>query len=75
MIFNNLITFTKCYSFVLIDANFRGVAECNNSDVEERDLLNVLPKFKLYHDYLPALHATWGWVTNLFVILCMKILS
>ncbi|XP_042954196.1 uncharacterized protein LOC122290509 isoform X2 [Carya illinoinensis] len=45
---------------VISDANFRGVAECNNSDVEERDLLNVLPKFKLYHDYLPALHATWG---------------
>ncbi|XP_040989864.1 uncharacterized protein LOC121237263 isoform X1 [Juglans microcarpa x Juglans regia] len=45
---------------VISDGNFRGVAECNNSDVEERDLHSVLPKFKLYHDYLPALHATWG---------------
>lgn len=72
MIFNNLVTFfTKCFSFVLIDGNFRGAAACNNSDVEERDLLNILPIFELYYDYLPALHATWRWVTNIFVILCM----
>ncbi|XP_059444820.1 uncharacterized protein LOC132176587 isoform X2 [Corylus avellana] len=39
--------------------NFQDDAECKNSDVEERDLLNMLPKFKLYCDNLPALRITW----------------
>ncbi|XP_062170111.1 uncharacterized protein LOC133875871 isoform X3 [Alnus glutinosa] len=40
-------------------SNFQADAECKNSDVEERDWLNMLPKFKLYCDNLPALHITW----------------
>lgn len=43
----------------------RNVAECKNSHVDERDLLNILPKFKLHRDNLPALHPTWKWVANL----------
>ncbi|XP_059443576.1 uncharacterized protein LOC132175601 isoform X3 [Corylus avellana] len=39
--------------------NFEAVAEYKNSDVEERDLLNILPKFKLCSDSLPSLHVTW----------------
>ncbi|XP_059443572.1 uncharacterized protein LOC132175600 isoform X2 [Corylus avellana] len=39
--------------------NFKAVAECKNSAVEERDLLNILPKFKLCHNNLPSLHVTW----------------
>ncbi|KAJ7956462.1 Zinc finger, FYVE/PHD-type [Quillaja saponaria] len=38
---------------------FCAVAECNKSTVKERELLDVLPKLKLYHPYLPSLHATW----------------
>ncbi|RQO99641.2 hypothetical protein POPTR_014G040100v4 [Populus trichocarpa] len=30
-----------------------------NSDVEERDLPNILPKLRLYHPHFPALHVTW----------------
>ncbi|KAF3973097.1 hypothetical protein CMV_003462 [Castanea mollissima] len=38
---------------------FQAFFKRENSDAEESELLNSLPKFKLYRDYLPALHATW----------------
>uniref|UniRef100_A0A7N2LCA9 AIPP2-like SPOC-like domain-containing protein n=1 Tax=Quercus lobata TaxID=97700 RepID=A0A7N2LCA9_QUELO len=45
----------------------QAVAEQKNSDVEKSELLNILPIFKLYCDYLPTSHATWKggfFVTN-----------
>ncbi|XP_065624941.1 uncharacterized protein LOC112036043 isoform X2 [Quercus suber] len=38
---------------------FQAFFKRENSDAEESELLNSLLKFKLYRDYLPALHATW----------------
>ncbi|XP_030940525.1 uncharacterized protein LOC115965438 isoform X3 [Quercus lobata] len=38
---------------------FQAFFRHENSDAEESELLNSLIKFKLYRDYLPALHATW----------------
>jgi hypothetical protein len=65
ILFANLIVRTNSCSCVFKGGNFEAVAECKNSAVEERDLLNILPKFKLCHDNLPSLHVTWKWVTNL----------
>ncbi|XP_050257691.1 uncharacterized protein LOC126702868 isoform X3 [Quercus robur] len=38
---------------------FQAFFRHENSDAVESELLNSLFKFKLYRDYLPALHATW----------------
>ncbi|KAJ6675714.1 LYSM-DOMAIN RECEPTOR-LIKE KINASE-RELATED [Salix viminalis] len=35
------------------------VAVAINSDVEERDLMDILPKLRLYHPHFPALHVAW----------------
>lgn len=69
ILFGNPIALTNCCSCVFLGGNFEVVAECKNSIVEERELLNILPKFKLCCDNLPSLHVTWKWVTNLFMIL------
>jgi hypothetical protein len=68
ILFGNPIALTNCCSCVLL-GDFEALAECKNSNVEERDLLNILPKFKLCCDNLPSLHVTWKWVTILFMIL------
>ncbi|GMY25848.1 hypothetical protein FCV25MIE_21090 [Fagus crenata] len=39
--------------------NLQAVAEQKKFNIEERELLNILPKFKLYHNVLPTSHATW----------------
>lgn len=59
-------------SYLLLFLYFVGgksqaVAEQKNSDVEKSELLNILPIFKLYCDYLPTSHATWKSVTSLFL--------
>ncbi|KAJ6328213.1 hypothetical protein OIU77_009992 [Salix suchowensis] len=48
------------------------VAVAINSDVEERDLMDILPKLRLYHPHFPALHVAWkgGFKFDVAALLC-----
>ncbi|XP_030945307.1 uncharacterized protein LOC115969830 isoform X1 [Quercus lobata] len=48
-----------CSEMATAGGKSQAVAEQKNSDVEKSELLNILPIFKIYCDYLPTSHATW----------------
>ncbi|XP_065627568.1 PHD finger-containing protein 6-like [Quercus suber] len=56
---SNLVALSNCCSCICVGGKFQAFFKRENSDAEESELLNSLLKFKLYRDYLPALHATW----------------
>uniref|UniRef100_A0A7N2LBH5 AIPP2-like SPOC-like domain-containing protein n=1 Tax=Quercus lobata TaxID=97700 RepID=A0A7N2LBH5_QUELO len=56
-----------CSEMTTAGGKSQAVAEQKNSDVEKSKLVNILPIFKLYCDYLPTSHGTWKggfFVTN-----------
>nr|POE98713.1 hypothetical protein CFP56_59291 [Quercus suber] len=56
-----------CSEMATAGGKSQAVAEQKNSDVEKSELLNILPIFELYCNYLPTSHATWKggfFVTN-----------
>nr|POE98714.1 hypothetical protein CFP56_59291 [Quercus suber] len=48
-----------CSEMATAGGKSQAVAEQKNSDVEKSELLNILPIFELYCNYLPTSHATW----------------
>lgn len=65
-LFSNIIACINFAVHVYVGGNTNDVAEHNHSDVQEGDLPNLPPSFGLYLTYLPAVDATWKWVTYPF---------